>query len=333
MDRPRVFVSRIIPEAGLTLLREHFDVTVWPHDRAPTREELIAQTRGKDALVCLLTEKIDADVLAALPTVKIVANVAVGFDNLDVAAGTAAGVVMSNTPGVLDETTADLAFALILASARRIVEGDRLMRTGKWGGWGILQLLGHDVHHATLGIVGLGRIGRAVARRATGFSMQVIYADGIAAPPEVERELGVQRVSMDELLGRSDFVSLHVPLLKETHHLIDAAAMKKMKPTALLINTSRGPVVEEAALIAALRDGVIAGAGLDVYEFEPKVSPGLLALPNVVVLPHIASASHATRGKMAEVAARNVIAFFAGETPPTALNPEVLEAHAKAGRP
>jgi glyoxylate reductase len=330
LAKKSVFVTRVIPDAGLTLLREHFDVTVWPHDRPPTREELIAQARGKDALVCLLTEKIDAGVLAAIPTVKIVANVAVGYDNLDVAAGTAAGVVMSNTPGVLDETTADLAFALLMASARRLVEGDRLTRTGTWGGWGIMQLLGHDVHHAKLGIVGFGRIGRAVARRASGFSMTVVYADAIAAPAEVERELGVRRVSMDELLTTSDFVSVHVPLMKETHHLIDAAALKKMKPSAHLVNTSRGPVVDEAALVEALRNRTIAGAGLDVYEHEPKVSPELMSLDNVVLLPHIASASYATRGKMAEIAARNVIAFFAGEPPPTALNPEVIKAHAKA---
>jgi glyoxylate reductase len=330
LARPRVFVSRVIPETGLTLLREHCDVDVWPHGRPPTTEELVSESRGKDAIVCLLTEKIDADVLAAVPTVKIVANVAVGFDNLDVSAGTRAGVVMTNTPGVLDETTADLAFSLLMATARRIAEADRLMRTGTWGGWGIMEMLGHDVHHATIGIVGFGRIGRAVARRAAGFSMKILYADAMAAPPDVERELGVRRVSMDELLAQSDFVTVHVPLMKETHHLIDAAALRKMKRTAHLINTSRGPVVEEAALVEALREGVIAGAGLDVYEFEPKVSPDLLALPNVVLLPHIGSASHATRGKMAEIAARNVIAFFAGDAPPTALNPEVLKSHAKA---
>ena len=331
MAKKSVFVSRVIPDQGLALLREHFDVTVWPHDRAPTRAELIEHTKGKDALVCLLTEQVDAEVLAALPTVKIVANVAVGFDNLEVTAGSAAGVVMSNTPGVLDETTADLAFALLMATARRMVEADRLMRSGTWDGWGIMQLLGHDVHHATLGIVGFGRIGRCVARRASGFSMRVLYADAFAAPPEVEKELGVERVSLDELLTVSDFVSVHVPLLPETRHLIDAAALRKMKRTACLINTSRGPVVDEAALVEALRQGVIAGAGLDVYEFEPKVAPELVAMHNVVLLPHIASASHATRGKMAEIAARNVIAFFNGETPPTALNPEVVARnHAKA---
>ncbi len=331
MAKPSVFVSRVIPDQGLDLLREHFDVTVWPHDRAPTRDELIAQARGKDALVTLLTEKVDADVLAALPTVKIVANVAVGFDNLDVAAGTAAGVVMSNTPGVLDETTADLAFALLMATARRVVEADHLMRSGTWGGWGIMQLLGHDVHHAVLGIVGFGRIGRCVAKRASGFSMTVLYSDAMPAPPEVERELGVQRVPLDELLARADFVSVHVPLLPDTRHLIDDAALRKMKKTACLINTSRGPVVDEAALVRALQAGTIAGAGLDVYEFEPKVAPELVGMSNVVLLPHIASASYATRGKMAEIAARNVIAFFGGEKPPTALNPEVFErAHARA---
>lgn len=331
MARPTVFVTRVIPDEGLKLLREHFDITVWPHDRSPSRDEIVEHARGKDALVTLLTEKVDEALLAALPTVKIVANVAVGFDNFDIPAGTAAGVVMTNTPGVLDETTADLAFALLMATARRVVEADKLMRSGTWGGWGIMQMLGHDVHHASLGIVGFGRIGRCVAKRASGFSMNVVYSDAMAAPPEVERELGVRRVSLDELLATSDFVSVHVPLLPETRHLIDAAALNKMKRSACLINTSRGPVVEEAALVAALRGGVIAGAGLDVYEFEPKVSPELVAMDNVVLLPHIASASYATRGKMAEIAARNLIAFFAGETPPTALNPEVLsKAHVKA---
>jgi glyoxylate reductase len=327
MDRkPRVFVSRVIPDAGLSLLRRHCDVSVWPADRPPTRDELIENCRDKDALVCLLTERVDAGVLAHMPSVKIVANVAVGFDNLDVAAGTAAGVVMTNTPGVLDDTTADLAFALIMATARRLVEGDRLMRSGGWGGWGIMQLLGHDVHHATLGIVGFGRIGRGVARRARGFSMNVVYHDGIRATPEVENELGVRFVDLKELLGSADIITLHVPLLAETRHLIDAAALKSMKRTAVLINTSRGPVVDESALVQALREGTIAGAGLDVYENEPRLTPGLVELENVVLLPHIGSASYDTRGKMAEIAARNVISFFNDEPPPTALNPEVLKA-------
>ena len=324
-SKPHVFVSRVIPDEGLSLLRTHTDAEVWQPDRAPSREELVRGCQGKDALVCLLTEKVDADVLAAAPTVRIVANVAVGYDNLDIAAGTKAGVVMTNTPGVLDDTTADLAFALLLCTARRLAEGDRLMRTGTWQGWGIMQLLGHDVHHATLGIVGFGRIGRGVARRARGFDMTILYSDEFPAPPEVESELRATRVPFDELLARSDFVTLHTPLLPGTRHLMDAAALRKMKRTACLINTSRGPVVDEAALVQALRDGVIAGAGLDVYENEPKMSPGLDKLENAVILPHIGSASYATRGKMSEMAARNVLAFFDGKAPPNALNPEALK--------
>lgn len=324
MTKASVFVSRQIPKAGLDLLRKHCDVNVWPHDRAPTTKELIANCRDKDALVCLLTEKIDAAVLAAAPRLRIVANVAVGFDNLDVAAGTAAGVIMTNTPGVLDETTADLAFALLMATARRIAEGDRLVRSGTWMGWDIMQLLGHDVHHAKLGIVGFGRIGRGMARRARGFAMEVSYHDAQRVPAGVEQELSAKFVPFEQLLRESDFISVHVPLMPETHHLIDARALRMMKPTAILINTSRGPVIDEAALVAALRDGAIAGAGLDVYEHEPKLTSGLAALPNVVLLPHIGSASIATRGKMAEIAAQNVIAFFEGRTPPTALNPQVL---------
>jgi glyoxylate reductase len=323
--KPRVFISRVIPEAGMSLLSQHTFAEVWSEDRAPSREELMRGCRNRDALVCLLTEKVDAEVLAAAPTIKIVANVAVGYDNLDVAAGTAAGVVMTNTPGVLDDTTADLAFALLLCTARRLAEGDRLMRTGTWGGWGIMELLGHDVHHATLGIVGFGRIGRGLARRARGFDMTVLYADDFPAPPEVEKELHATRVPLDELLARSDFVSLHTPLLPSTRHLINAESLKKMKRTACLINTSRGPVIDEAALVQALRDNVIAGAGLDVYENEPKLASGLAELPNAVLLPHIGSASHTTRGKMAEMAARNVLAFFNGEVPPNALNPEALK--------
>jgi len=325
LSRPRVFVSRVIPDAGLSLLKAHFDCEVWPHDRPPTRDELVAGCTNKDALVCLLTEKVDADVLRAIPSVKIVANVAVGYDNLDIAAGTAAGVVMTNTPGVLDDTTADLAFALILATARRLAEADRLTRSGTWGGWGIMQLLGHDVHHATLGIVGFGRIGRGVARRALGFEMNVIYSDDYPPLPEVERELRARRVPFEELLRTADFITLHTPLTPETRHLINAGTLAKMKRSTCVINTSRGPVIEEAALVKALRDGTIAGAGLDVYENEPKISSDLIAAPNTVLLPHIGSASHATRGKMAEMAANNVIAFFKGLPPPNAVNPETLK--------
>jgi glyoxylate reductase len=324
LSQPSVFVTRKIPEPGLALLRDRFDVSVWPHDRAPTPQELLENARNKNALVTLLTERIDSSLFTAAPSVRIVANVAVGFDNFDVPAATKAGVILTNTPGVLDDTTADLAFALLLAVARRLVEGDKLVRSGRWGGWGIMQLLGHDVHHAKLGIVGFGRIGRGVAKRAAGFSMQVSYYDALRAPLEVEQELGVSYVPFDQLLSESDFITLHVPLMPATHHLMNAASLGKMKSSAIVVNTSRGPVVEEQALVAALRDGTIAGAGLDVYEHEPKISAALLELENVVLLPHIGSASIATRSKMAEMAARNVLAFFAGETPPNALNPEVL---------
>lgn len=323
--KPRVFATRVIPDAGLSLLAAHTDLDVWPQDRAPTREELIRGCKDAQGLVCLLTEKVDGGVLAAAPSLRIVANVAVGYDNLDVPAGTKAGVVMTNTPGVLDDTTADLAFSLLLCTARRLAEGDRLMRKGGWDGWGIMQMLGHDVHHATLGIVGFGRIGRGVARRALGFDMTVLYSDEYPATPEVERELRATRVPFEELLARSDFITLHTPLLPSTRHLINAQSLQKMKPTACLINTSRGPVIDEAALVEALRDGTIAGAGLDVYEQEPKLAPGLAQIENVVLLPHIGSASYTTRGKMAEMAARNVIALFAGEVPPNALNPEALK--------
>ena len=280
-------------------------------------------------MVCLLTEKVDERVLKAAPDLRIVANVAVGFDNLDIPAGTAAGVVMTNTPGVLDDTTADLAFALLMAAARRIVEGDRMMRSGNWTGWGIMQMLGQDVHHAQLGIVGFGRIGRGVARRARGFSMRVVCYDAMEIDPAVARELDARIVPFDELLRTSDFISLHVPLTPQTHHLINAETLKKMKPTAILVNTSRGPVIDEAALVDALRNGTIAGAGLDVYEHEPRMAPGLKDLQNVVLLPHIGSASVATRSRMAEIAAENVIAFFEGKTPPTALNPEVLQSSSR----
>jgi glyoxylate reductase len=324
LRQPSVFVTRKIPQAGLALLQDRFAVNVWPHDRPPTAQELIDNARGRDALVTLLTEKVDAALFAAAPDVRIVANVAVGFDNFDVPAATKAGVVLTNTPGVLDDTTADLAFALLLTTARRLVEGDKLMRSGRWSGWGIMQLLGHDVHHAKLGIVGFGRIGRGVAKRASGFSMDVSYYDAVRAPEDVERELGVRYVPFDALLRESDFITLHVPLIPETHHLMNAAAFSKMKKSAILINTSRGPVIDEAALVAALRQGTIAAAGLDVYEHEPKLSPGLAELENVVLLPHIGSASIATRSKMAEMAANNVISFFAGKTPPNAINPEAL---------
>ena len=270
--------------------------------------------RDKEALVCLLTEKVNDELLQAAPKLRIAANVAVGFDNIDVPACTKGGVVATNTPGVLDETTADFAWTLLMAVARRLGEGDALARSGDWKGWDLDQLVGTDVWGKTLGIVGFGRIGRAMARRSSGFQMRVIYTDAVRAPAEVEKEL----------LAESDFISVHVPLLPETRGLFNATKFERMKRTAFLINTSRGPVVDEAALVAALESGTIAGAALDVFEKEPAIHPGLRR-SNVVLAPHIASASLETRTKMACMAAENVIALLQGRRPANVLNPEVLK--------
>ncbi|HDS74574.1 MAG TPA: D-glycerate dehydrogenase [Firmicutes bacterium] len=318
-----VYVTRQIPDAGLKLLRDAgIDFDMNPHDRVLTRDELLAGVRGRDAVLCLLTDTIDAEVLDASRGARIFANYAVGFNNVDVAAATERGVLVTNTPGVLTDTTADMAWALMFAAGRRIAEADRFTRAGKFEGWGPMLLLGQDITGATLGIVGPGRIGTAVAQRAKGFNMRVL----IAGPDPSEEILGIadEQVSLDELLRESDFVSLHVPLVKETHHLIGERELQLMKPTAYLINTSRGPVVDEKALVHALRDHVIAGAGLDVFEDEPALAPGLAELENVVIAPHIASATNATRSKMATMAAENLLAGLRGETPPNLVNPEVL---------
>jgi len=322
-----VFVTRIIPKMGLDIVHRTCEkVEINPHDRVLTRDELLAGVRGRDGVLCLLTDKIDEEVFeAAGPQCKIFANYAVGYDNVQVEAATRRGIMITNTPGVLTETTADLAWALIFAAARRIVEADAFFRTGQWQGWGPLQFLGHDIYGATLGIVGAGRIGSAVARRAIGFGMRVLYAD-TQENVELEERLGAKRVELDELLRESDFVSLHVPLTEQTRHLIGNRELRLMKRTAYLINTSRGPVVDEAALVSALREGLIAGAGLDVYENEPAPAPGLTELPNVVCLPHLGSATEATRSKMATMAATNLVAGLRGERPPNLVNPEVLEA-------
>jgi glyoxylate reductase len=280
--------------------------------------------KDKEGLVCLLTEKINEEFLRAAPKLRIAANVAVGFDNIDVGACTKRGVVATNTPGVLDETTADFAWTLLMAVARRLSEGEALARSGNWKNWDLDQLVGTDVWGKTLGIVGFGRIGRAMARRAIGFQMKVIYTDATRAPADVEKTLNAEFRDMNVLLAESDFVSVHVPLLPETRGLFDSPKFYRMKPTAFLINTARGPVVDEAALVAALEAGKIAGAGLDVYENEPFVHPGLKRA-NVVLAPHMASASLETRTKMACIAAENVVALFTGRRPPNILNPEVLK--------
>jgi len=325
MPKPRVFATHSLFEAARQILQETCEVEYWAKPERPPREEVLRRVKDKEGLVCLLTEKINEELLSVAPKLRIAANVAVGFDNIDVAACTKRGVVATNTPGVLDETTADFAWTLLMAVARRLSEGEELARSGKWKNWDLDQLVGTDVWGKTLGIVGFGRIGRAVARRASGFQMKVIYTDAQRVPAEVERALKVEFWEMNALLAESDFVSVHVPLLPETRRLFDAPKFKRMKPTAFLINTSRGPVVDEAALVAALEGEQIAGAGLDVYENEPFIHPGLKRA-NVVLAPHIASASLETRTKMACIAANNVVALFAGQKPPNILNPEVMKA-------
>jgi lactate dehydrogenase-like 2-hydroxyacid dehydrogenase len=327
MGKPRVFVTRSIPDGGLDLVREACEAEVWPGEGPPPREVLLEKVRGVDGLLSLLTEPIDAEVMdAAGPALKVISNFAVGYDNVDVAAATARGIPIGHTPGVLTDTTADMAFALLMAAARRIVEGADYVRAGKWYTWGPKLLLGYDVHGATLGIVGMGRIGQGMARRASGFDMKVIYYDPYC-DAEKGAELGAEpRCSLEELLVEADFVSLHVPLMESTHHLIDAEALARMKSTAVLINTARGPVVDPDALYNALVTGQIAYAALDVTEPEPLPDDHkLLTLPNCLVVPHIASASYATRTKMAVMAAENLLAGVRGERLPHCVNPDVYE--------
>ncbi|MFL5685109.1 MAG: 2-hydroxyacid dehydrogenase [Chloroflexota bacterium] len=327
MTRAKVFVSRIIPEEGLAGIRDACDARIWEDELPPPRDALLDAIRGCDGVLTLLTDRVDDAFLdAAGPQLKVVSNYAVGFDNIDVPALTARGIPAGNTPGVLTETTADLAFALLMAAARRIPEGDRYVRAGKWKTWGPLLLLGPDVHGASIGIVGFGRIGQAMAKRAAGFGMTVLYHDVQRADPAVEREHGATFLPLEELLPRADFVSLHVNLTPATKGLINAETLSWMKPTAVLVNTSRGPVVEAPALAEALRSGTIFAAGLDVTDPEPiPMDSPLVGLDNCLIVPHIASASRATRGKMAEMAAANLLAGIAGERLPTPVNPEVYD--------
>jgi glyoxylate reductase len=324
---PRVFVTRQLPGGGIERLRQLADVSVWPDHDPPPADVLRDEASKSDGLLTLLTDRIDGELLDAAPGVRIVANMAVGYDNIDVAGATQRGVLVTNTPGVLTETTADLAFALILAFARRIPAGERVVREGRWGLWHPTDFLGRDVNGATLGIVGLGAIGLAVARRACGFGMRLLYCSR-HRKPEAEAELGVEWRSLDDLLGQSDFVSLHVALTPETRNLIGARELALMKPDGVLVNTSRGGVVDQAALVQALRERRIGGAALDVFALEPlPPDDPLLALDNVLVAPHVGSATIETRTKMADLAIDNLIAFFRGERPPTCVNPEVLGAN------
>lgn len=322
----RAFVTRVIPQPGIDLLRQHAEVDVNESDIPLKPEELREKAASYPALVTLLTDTVDRALFdAGRGTLKIVANVAVGYDNIDVAAATEAGVIVTNTPGVLTETTADFAWTLLMGIARRLCEAQGFLRAGKFQGWGIMMMLGGDIHGKTLGLCGFGRIGQAVAKRATGFDMRILYYDPIVRADEFAAQVGAQRVDFDTLLRESDFVSVHTPLTPETHHLIGADQLRMMKETAYLVNTSRGPVVDEAALAHALGEGHIRGAALDVFEREPEVHPDLLVLDNALLTPHIASASVDTRTRMATMAAENVVAAFAGERPPTVVNPEVLE--------
>jgi glyoxylate reductase len=324
-DRPKVLVTRPIREEPTRRLRERCDVTIDENDFGIPRDDLLTMVAGFDALITMLTERVDAELLAAAgPRLRIVANHAVGFDNVSLPDCTAAGVMATNTPDVLTETTADTAFALLMAAARRVGEGERFLRAHTPWIWGPLMMLGRDVHHKTIGIVGFGRIGQAVARRARGFGMDVVYADAFQLPPDVEAQTGARRLDLDELLERADFVSIHTNLTPETRHLFGAEQFKRMRDTAVLVNTSRGPVVDEAALADALESGEIFAAGLDVFENEPAVNEKLLGLENVVVIPHLGSATVDTRDAMGHLAVDNVFASLDGERPPTLLNPDVL---------
>ena len=322
-----VAVTRQIPQNAIDLLGEHCSrVDLSRHDRSLTHAELLDMVAGRDGVLTELHNRLDDETFdAAGPQCKVFANYAVGFNNVDVAAATRRGIVITNTPDVLTETTADLAWALIMAVGRRIVESDAFLRSGQWDGWGPMQFHGQDIHRATLGIIGAGRIGTAVARRSIGFDMKLLYYDVVDGSNAALDELGARRVALDELLRESDYVSIHVPLTDRTHHMIGEAELATMKSTAFVINTARGPVIDEPALVDALQRRTIAGAGLDVFESEPAVTPGLTDLDNVVCLPHIGSASAATRAKMGELAATNLLAVLRGERPPTPVNPEVLD--------
>ena len=324
MAKPKVLATRPLFPAARNILDDEFEVDYWTNPERIPRDELLKRIPDKEALVCLLTEKVDEELLTAGANLRIASTVSVGFDNIDVDACTRHNVVATHTPGVLDDTTADFAWALMMAVARRVVEGDNWLRTRGWPGWDLDQLLGGDVWGKTLGILGFGRIGRGLARRSYGFNMRVLYHDAVRAPMNVEEQLRAEYVDLDKLLRDSDFISVHVPLLPATHHLISKETLSKMRPTAYLVNTSRGQVVDEAALVEALQERKIAGAALDVFENEPELNPGLLGRKDVVLTPHIASASVATRTKMAVMAANNVVARFHDKRPPNALNADAL---------
>jgi gluconate 2-dehydrogenase len=322
--KPKVLVTREVFDETLEYLAAHCEVDANQQDVALAPEALAQRLRGKRGVMCSLTDRIDASILGEARELKVVANIAVGYNNIDVATCTARGVMVTNTPGVLDDSTADLAWALMLATARRLTEVESYIRGGQWTGWRLKQWLGVDVHHATLGIVGMGRIGQAIAKRASGFDMRVLYHNRNRVTPEIERRLHAEHASLDALLEQSDFVVLQVPYTPATHHMIGAAQLRKMKSTAILINSTRGGVVDDAALIDALKAGTLRAAGLDVFENEPKLHPGFLDLRNVVLAPHVGSSTEATRRAMAMTAAQNLVAALTGAVPPNLLNPQAL---------
>jgi gluconate 2-dehydrogenase len=320
--KPKILVTREVFDETLDYLAQHCEVDANQEDIAFDPEMLAQRLAGKAGVMCCLTDRIDNKMLERAPGLKAVANIAVGYNNIDVPACTARGILATNTPGVLDDSTADLAFALMLGAARRLTEVESYIRGGEWTGWRLKQWLGIDVHHATLGIIGMGRIGQVIARRASGFEMKILYSNRNPVAKDIEKRLNATCVGRDELLAQSDFVILQVPYSPETHHLIGAAELQKMKPTAILINSTRGGVVDDAALIAALKAGTIRGAGLDVFENEPRLNPAFLELKNVVLAPHIGSSTEATRRAMAMTAAKNLVAALTGGTPPNLLNPD-----------
>lgn len=324
MAKPNIYVTRLIPQEGLDLLTPHCRVEINPHDRPLTRDELLAEVRDRDGVIGLLMDRIDAEFFDSAKNLKGYANYAVGFDNIDLPEATRRGMPVSNTPDVLTLATAEAAWALLLAVARRVVEGDVLLRSGQWPGWGPLQFIGADVSGRTLGLVGPGRIGSAMARMSRGFDMKIIYVAN-RPNPELDRELGARRVEFDELLTEADFISIHTPLTPATTHLFNAASFVKMKPTAIIINTARGPIIKEDDLVAALKAGQIAGAGLDVYEREPALAAGLADCPTAVLTPHVGSGTASARNGMSRLAAQNVLAMVRGEQAPNCLNPEVYE--------
>ena len=320
----KIFVTRRIPETGLDLLKKDHEIDLFPHDRVPTKQEIINGLKGKDGLLCLLSDPIDKDVINSEPKLRMIANYAVGYDNIDIQAATEKRIPVSNTPGVLTDTTAEMAWAQLFSVARRIVEGDNYTRAGKFIGWGPLLMLGQDISNKTLGVIGTGRIGTAFALKSKGFNMNVLYVDD-KVNKTLESEINAKKVGLVELLKKSDFVSIHVPLTDETYHLISEGELKIMKKNSILINTSRGPVIDEKALVKALKEKWIFGAGLDVYEHEPKVDDELKKLDNIIIQPHSASATFETRSKMAIIAAENMIAGLKGEMPPNCINPEVFQ--------